>query len=139
MQERLAQLIQHLGISSAAFAEKIGIQRSSISHVISGRNKPSLEFMHKISLAYPDISLDWLITGKGNMLKSDDKKASLSSESSLEQMSMGLKAENIEEPGVKPQLKEEKRAKKTPASGKHIKKLILVYDDNTFEEVNPRN
>ena len=139
MQERLAQLIQHLGISSAAFAEKIGIQRSSISHVISGRNKPSLEFMHKISLAYPDISLDWLITGNGTMHKSDVQEAILSPQSGLEQISMGWKAERIEEAVAKPQLKEEERAIKTPASGKHIKKLILVYDDNTFEEINPRN
>ena len=139
MQERLAQLIQHLGISSAAFAEKIGIQRSSISHVISGRNKPSLEFMHKISLAYPDISLDWLITGNGTMHKSDVQEAILSPQRGLEQISMGWKAERIEEAVAKPQLKEEERAIKTPASGKHIKKLILVYDDNTFEEINPRN
>src|SRR5690606_15634735 len=52
--------------SAAAFADKIGVQRSSISHILSGRNKPSLDFILKILAAYPDVELYWLLNGKGS-------------------------------------------------------------------------
>lgn len=62
--ERIDQIIQEQQLSSAAFADAIGVQRSSISHVLSGRNKPSLDFILKILEAFPHISSDWLLFGK---------------------------------------------------------------------------
>jgi transcriptional regulator with XRE-family HTH domain len=52
--------------NASSFAEKIGVQRSSISHVLSGRNKPSLDFVMKVLKAYPDVNMYWLLNGKGN-------------------------------------------------------------------------
>ena len=51
-------------MSATAFADKIGVQPSNISHILSGRNKPSLEFVEKILMHYPNVSADWLIRGK---------------------------------------------------------------------------
>ncbi len=55
-------------MTPAEFAEEISVQRSSISHIISGRNKPSLDFITKIKNRFPDIEWNWLITGNGEML-----------------------------------------------------------------------
>lgn len=62
---RLQKIIEFHEESASGFAEKIGVQRSSISHILSGRNKPSLDFVMKVLQAYPDVSLYWLLNGKG--------------------------------------------------------------------------
>ena len=61
--ERIRKVIDDSELSSAAFADKIGVQRSSISHILSGRNKPSLDFVLKLCDYYNDIDLDWLLKG----------------------------------------------------------------------------
>ena len=66
--DRITKVIEFSELSPAEFAEEIGVQRSSISHIISGRNKPSLDFITKIKSKFPDIEWDWLITGTGEML-----------------------------------------------------------------------
>ncbi|KFC20672.1 helix-turn-helix domain-containing protein [Chryseobacterium sp. FH1] len=68
---RFTKVIEHSELSPAEFAEEIGVQRSSISHIISGRNKPSLDFITKIKTAFPDFEWNWLITGEGEMLISE--------------------------------------------------------------------
>lgn len=69
--DRITKVIQYSELTPAEFAEEIGVQRSSISHIISGRNKPSLDFITKIKTAFPDFEWDWLINGEGEMLISD--------------------------------------------------------------------
>lgn len=68
---RFTKVIEHSELSPAEFAEEIGVQRSSISHIISGRNKPSLDFITKIKTAFPEFEWSWLITGEGEMLISE--------------------------------------------------------------------
>ena len=63
--KRLQEVIDFYGESASSFAEKIGVQRSSISHILSGRNKPSLDFVLKILSMYPEVELYWLMNGKG--------------------------------------------------------------------------
>ena len=58
--EKLKILIENEGLTASKFANKIGVQRSSVSHVLSGRNKPSLDFILKINKSIENISLDWL-------------------------------------------------------------------------------
>ena len=70
MVNRIKQVMTHYGLSSTQFADQIGAQRSAMSHVLSGRNKPSLEFISKIKRSFPEIRLDWLILGTGSMLPS---------------------------------------------------------------------
>ena len=62
--KRLEKFIEIKKLSKSAFANKIGIQRSTLAHFFSGRNKPSSDFFLKIKETYPDLDLNWLISGK---------------------------------------------------------------------------
>jgi predicted transcriptional regulator len=70
---RLQKVIDYYEESASGFAEKIGVQRSSISHILSGRNKPSLDFVMKVLHTYPQVELYWLINGTGHF-PNDEKK-----------------------------------------------------------------
>jgi transcriptional regulator with XRE-family HTH domain len=70
MKEQINKIMEAEGMSPAKFADEIGVQRSSISHIISGRNKPSYDFIVKILERFEGINADWLLTGKGSMIKS---------------------------------------------------------------------
>ncbi len=63
--KRLQKIINFYSLSAATFADKIGVQRSSISHILSGRNRPSLEFVMKVLSSFPEVNLYWLLNGTG--------------------------------------------------------------------------
>ncbi len=65
MKDRIKKIIDNNNLSSAQFADKIGVTRSSLSHVLSGRNKPSLDYVLKIIKVFPHIDSKWLLTGEG--------------------------------------------------------------------------
>ncbi len=65
MKERLITFLQTENKSYAQFAEEIGVQASGISHILSGRNRPSLDFVLKMLTRYPSLSTDWLLFGRG--------------------------------------------------------------------------
>lgn len=67
--DRVMSLIKSEGISASSFADKIGVQRSAISHISKGRNEPSVQLIKKIALAYPNVNVEWLFLGFGNMYK----------------------------------------------------------------------
>lgn len=70
--KRLEIILDYYNINASTFADKIGVQRSSLSHLLSGRNKPSLDFILKILEEYPDVDLYWILNGKGNFPKNRD-------------------------------------------------------------------
>ncbi|PKF75857.1 helix-turn-helix domain-containing protein [Chryseobacterium sp. PMSZPI] len=69
LNERISKVIEYSNLTPSEFADEIDVQRSSISHITSGRNKPSLEFIIKIKSRFPELLWDWLVTGEGEMLK----------------------------------------------------------------------
>ncbi|MGH1517357.1 helix-turn-helix transcriptional regulator [Chryseobacterium sp. JK1] len=71
LNERISKIIEYSNLTPSEFADEIDVQRSSISHITSGRNKPSLEFIIKIKNRFPELLWDWLVTGEGVMLKSE--------------------------------------------------------------------
>lgn len=70
MVDRIRQLLQARELSPTQFADTIGVARPIVSHILGGRNKPSLEVVQKIIAAFPDVALPWLLSGQGNMLAS---------------------------------------------------------------------
>ena len=69
--QRLQTFFTTYNLTAAAFADAIAFNRSTISHLVSGRNKPSIDFILKVVEVYPAVSLEWLLTGKGQMLKAE--------------------------------------------------------------------
>ena len=69
LKERISKVITYSELSLSEFADEIEVQRSSISHITSGRNKPSLDFLMKIKNRFPELEWEWLIEGQGEMLK----------------------------------------------------------------------
>lgn len=69
--KRLEIILDYYSLNASSFADKIGVQRSSLSHLLSGRNKPSLDFILKIMDVFPEVDLYWLLNGKGTFPKSE--------------------------------------------------------------------
>ena len=69
MLERINLILKSRNLNAAQFADEIGVQRSSVSHILTGRNNASLDFLLKVLQRYPEIDTDWLITGKGVMMR----------------------------------------------------------------------
>ena len=149
MHDRLKQFLTMEGLSPARFAEVMGIQRSGISHLLSGRNKPSFEFLEKMMTAYPDVNPEWLILGKGRPYKSDRPQVEIGDKSDLfteiaesdTALQPSLEPEDQELEGEKPP---EQRAENPkfvlPAPGvpsksvKKIARIIVFFNDGTYEE-----
>ena len=70
--KRLEKILDYYSLSASTFADQIGVQRSSLSHLLSGRNKPSLDFVMKVIEVFPEVDLYWLLNGKGNFPKQND-------------------------------------------------------------------
>lgn len=82
--KRLEVILDYYSLNASSFADKIGVQRSSMSHLLSGRNKPSLDFVMKIMEVFPEVDLYWILNGKGNFPKTEDENLNLRQEIFLE-------------------------------------------------------
>lgn len=132
--ERIRQLMEQLGMNKKTFSEKIGENPSKISHIFMGRNNPSLDMLQKILRAFPDVSTDWLIMGRGESLlnnerqKIDDRELSgLENKNDKQEQ----KQEDNDENSVNAK---ENNASIAAANNLRIKKIIILYEDGSFEE-----
>ncbi|QYJ67904.1 helix-turn-helix domain-containing protein [Flavobacterium litorale] len=69
--KRLELILEYYAMSASVFADKLGVQRSGVSHLLSGRNKPSLDFVLKLVDCFPEVDLYWLLNGKGSFPKKE--------------------------------------------------------------------
>ena len=74
MRDQLVKLLSFKGYTAARLADEIGVQRSGISHILSGRNQPSYDFIVKILNKFPDIDIEWMLLGKGEMIKKTNRE-----------------------------------------------------------------
>lgn len=109
--ERLERLLAHYELSASSFADAIGVQRSSISHLLSGRNRPSLDFVMKVISRFPEVNLYWLLNGKGEFPPAKGKAA-----------------EAAPPPSFRPG-----HVKKEQA----IERIVICYTDGTFQTYVP--
>lgn len=138
MKDRIAHIIRAQNLTAAEFALRLGIQPSNISHLLSGRNNPSLDFVKKLKETFSEYTLDWIIFGRGPMTVSEpfaplrpvDQHAPLPSQ------------EEKNEPELTDSIIfNQDHAVISTVSLPHsdeIKQMILVYKDNTFEVLLPR-
>ncbi|MBR0254961.1 MAG: helix-turn-helix transcriptional regulator [Bacteroidales bacterium] len=149
MHYRLQQFLNMENLSPARFAEKMGIQRSGVSHLLSGRNKPSFEFLQRMMTTFPDINYEWLVLGKGRPYKNDHPqpdplpKPGFYTEPAesdtfeneelfpdFQEFDTEIQPAQVVENRVKPAT-----ATATPSeSGKKIARIIVFFTDGTFEE-----
>lgn len=109
--KRLEKVIKFYDETAASFAEKIGVQRSSISHILSGRNKPSLDFVLKVLSAYPEVELYWLLNGKGKFPKPKEP----------------------ENTPTTPQTVSKDSEQPISRQNKEIDRIVIFYKDGTFK------
>jgi len=119
--ERLNEIMTYYGLSASAFAELIRVQRSSISHVLSGRNKPSLDFILKLNKAFPDINLYWLLNNTGEMISSTPTTTP-SSDKNLKQDPIG-KTQTFDN--------------NTEYISKEVDRIVIFFKDGTFRNYDP--
>lgn len=146
MQERLVQLMQVKQLNAAKLADLLGIQRSGLSHILSGRNKPGYDFIQKILLKFPDLNADWLILGTGNMLKSSvnpiqdifsvnhevNKSASVVNS---EDAPVYNTVSKPEKPINLDKFTNVNRSRNT--ENKQLVRIVLFYSDKSFSEYSP--
>ncbi len=151
IKERIKRIIITKGLTSSKFADIIGVQRSGISHILSGRNKPGLDLLNKILVNFPDISGDWLITGEGELYKNRPSKELPVTKQLFPDESEEKSTTKVEEldvnreedaPVYQTKKRQEERVAVSPESlpkdsTKSIEKIVVFYSDRTFREYNP--
>jgi len=126
--DRLQKLLEHYDLSASGFATTIGVQRSSISHVLSGRNKPSLDFVMKLLHHFNEVSIEWLIDGKGSFPKSEITPTPIQKP---EEKTTPILSQEKETVKTLPPIISELTSKKN--GDKEITKIIVLYSDGSFE------
>ncbi|MCG2418871.1 helix-turn-helix domain-containing protein [Aequorivita sp. F47161] len=125
--KRLEKILQYYSLTAAAFAEEIDFNRSTISHLLSGRNKPSLEFVMKLYEKFPEVDMDWLLFGKGNFPtpSQNDVKENVTKKSTVsEKKPIDLFSNET----IRQQVKMEHRTE----NQKQIDKIVIFYKDGSF-------
>jgi len=148
MVERINKILSYYNLTSSQFANEIGVQRSAMSHILSGRNNPSLDFILKILNRFPEISTDWLLMGTGEMINNTNKDKQddlFSNDDDSYSKENRLESEQPQEYLVKNKDIEENNAeslnKKSPESHETedytIEKIVFFYSNGKFKEYNP--
>lgn len=152
VKERFKMIMEREGLTAGAFAESIGVAQATISHILGARNKyPSTEVVLRLQQRYPDIDLNWLLTGEGSMSK-EGHPASPSAEGDME---YPLFADNpviaAKEPDVPEYRKEMPSGNASKAQqeivrqeiiykekpARKITEIRIFFDDNTYETFKP--
>ena len=124
--KRLQKILDFYGVTATLFSEKIAFNRSTISHLLSGRNKPSLEFVMKVLQSYPEVDLYWLLYGKGSFPTTFNKVNTQIKATNKQNALPGVEAENS--------IFENMELKNSNTSA--IERIILCYKDGTFKQYN---
>ena len=139
MKDRIAHIIRAKNLTAAEFAIRLGIQPSNISHLLSGRNNPSLDFVRKLKETFPEYNLDWIIFGKGPMTVSEPfvSSAPVAEPRLTETEVTSALPDPFEGTLFASGPSQSTEGQPLPVRPSGWKKLILVYDDNTFEVLSP--
>ena len=132
---RIKKIMEYYDLSASSFAEKINVPRSSISHIISGRNKPSLDFILKVTKEFEEVDLYWLLKNKGNFPKTNSPIQPTNQKNLFSQ----TKKENTPEDTEKEFTPNSTTPHALATTDSSIKKVMIFYTDGTFEEFTNRN
>jgi len=136
MKDRIKQFIEYKGISAGELAIVLDVQRSNISHILNGRNKPGAVFIEKLLLKFPDLNARWLLTGTGNMSEGQSENNS-DVNPTLFDTNKEKEETVVTSPVSSPPI-ESLPITKSKVISEEVEKIILVYKDGTFSQLNPR-
>ncbi len=144
IKDRLAHILRAKNLTASQFAELMEIQPSNVSHLLNGRNKPSLDFLIKIKEVFPEYSFDWIIMGKKpitinepNPVVPDNQEIKFEEDEDTNVIEFDDIVENTPESKENQQKIVENQHE--IVSTTDIKKVLVIYSDNTFEILKPRN
>ena len=148
MKDRILKLIKEERITAAEFADKLGVQRSSVSHILNGRNNPGYSFIQKIMEVYPAVNPRWLLTGNGAIYESDKDRIQASPRIATDLFAdqSGIKQNednrvNVEKEKVTAEvnqtISESIPLSTTTNTSRKIKRVMIFFDDHTFEDFYP--
>ena len=138
MKDRIAHIMRAKNLKATDFAALLGIQPSAVSHILAGRNNPSLEFVKKIKETFPEYNLDWIIFGTGPMTSSEPfkearKETDKTPQTSFDTATLFDVASEVQDTPTPPQ-----PAETTPVlevlGTTAPKKVLVLYEDGTFEQ-----
>ncbi|WP_345161969.1 helix-turn-helix transcriptional regulator [Nibribacter koreensis] len=138
---RIKELLTWTGGGPAAFADAIGLSRPVMSHILAGRNKPSLEVVQKILARFPEVQAHWLLLGNGQMLTSLENSEQenfgqiVSPPEALSKMFADTAGESAKTMAAASEPKQDVQPV-ISGSQKKVKQVLLMYDDGTFESIN---
>ena len=154
MINRINLILRAKNITARQFAEEIGIQPSGMSHILGGRNNPSLDFVNKVLRRYPEIDANWLLLGKGEMYAMAPsvmpevvhQEPSLFDEEEVTPMEVESPAET---PVYQPKDTQDDTLSEVPeykasapllssAKGRKLEHILLIYSDKTYVELQPQ-
>ncbi|MCF2491320.1 helix-turn-helix transcriptional regulator [Dyadobacter sp. CY347] len=139
LNDKIKQILTDKNISPSIFADEIGIQRSSMSHILAGRNKPSLDIVQKIVRRFPELGTNWILDGEELPFITAESSAA----ESLGQLEILSSTRNNREPNARQLGRSEKNSLNGKPSAaatnssrtRQIEKILIFYSDGTFEEV----
>ena len=152
IKDRIRMIMEREKVPPKVFAKTIGVQQSTLSHILNGRNKPSLEVVMKVHQKYDYVNLEWLLYGKGEMMVSEEETSFSSSnsdylpslfdenlinsskESAIPENRKEMPLRNAEN-ATKEIVKQEIRYIEKPA--RKITEIRIFFDDNTYETFRP--
>lgn len=131
MQERFKQLLEEKNLTATRFAALIKVNASAMSHILNGRSKPGFDVLDKIAQAFPDVNLNWLISGKGSLYNQvpvfvEEKKEAKKKEEHI--------PDQVSVPVTLSQQPESPSPVNLPLVSKKVKRVILFFEDGSFED-----
>ncbi len=146
MKDRLLQLLDLEHLTPSKFADLIGVQRSSVSHILSDRNKPSFDFLQKTLKTFPGLKAEWLMLGEGPMYEQMGREgrdlfSQVVSETIDDRYTESRDHAEADFANVPPLVTEspdiQDIIEKLPAKSRKIVQVMLLFDDDTFSTYKP--
>ena len=149
MNNRIKQIMDYKQISPSELADAIGVQRSNVTHVLQGRNKPGFQFISKLLETFPELNAKWLITGQGDMLvSSDGRPTGLFDPPKQEKEDLSVPKPPVfeeKEPEKQPEIINTNKTvpeslnSLIPPTTKEIERIVVFFSDQTFKQYLPSN
>jgi plasmid maintenance system antidote protein VapI len=139
--ERIEVIIKNFELTPSAFADAIGIQRPSLSHILSGRNKASLDVVQKVLDTYQNINPMWLINGEGKMINEEIKEISPDEKLLTEYKNKNKEITNVNNQKttiIEQNIVDDNEKLHPIIDDEEIEKIVIFYKDKTFKILNPR-